>query len=211
MDMNPIAAGGIGQPVLRKEDHRLLTGAGRYTSDVFLPGQLYAAIVRSPHAHARIKGIDTAKAKAAPGVVDVLTGAELEIDGIGTIPSNAHIAGLVDVPLNNRDGSDRRVTPIPLLATNKVRFVGDAVAAVIGRTLVAALDGAELVAIEYDVLPAVTATRDAAESGAAVVWDDRRPTSASTPSSATVPPPTQPLPRPTTLSRSPPRSTGSPA
>ena len=171
--MNPIAAGGIGQPVLRKEDHRLLTGAGRYTSDVFLPGQLYAAIVRSPHAHARIKGIDTAKAKAAPGVVDVLTGAELEIDGIGTIPSNAHIAGLVDVPLNNRDGSDRRVTPIPLLATNKVRFVGDAVAAVIGRTLVAALDGAELVAIEYDVLPAVTATRDAAESGAAVVWDDR--------------------------------------
>ena len=173
MDMKPIAAGGIGQPVLRKEDHRLLTGAGRYTSDVFLPGQLYAAIVRSPHAHARIKGIDTAKAKTAPGVVDVLTGAELEIDGIGTIPSNAHITGLVDVPLNNRDGSDRRVTPIPLLATAKVRFVGDAVAAVIGRTLDAAMDGAELVAIEYEVLPAVTATRDAAENGAAVVWEDR--------------------------------------
>jgi aerobic carbon-monoxide dehydrogenase large subunit len=173
MDMDPIAAGGIGQPVQRKEDRRLLTGAGRYTSDVFLPGQLYAAIVRSPHAHARIKRTDTAQAKAAPGVVDVLTGAELEADGIGTIPSSAYIAGLVDVPLNNRDGSDRRVTPIPLLAADKARFVGDAVAAVIGQTLNAALDGAELVAVEYEVLPAVTATRDAAESSAPVVWEDR--------------------------------------
>ena len=108
--MDPIAARGIGQPVPRKEDQRLLTGAGRYTSDVFLPGQLYAAIVRSPHAHARIRAIDTADAKAAPGVVDVLTGAELGADGIGSIPSHAHIPGLVDVPLNNRDGSDRRVT-----------------------------------------------------------------------------------------------------
>ena len=171
--MNSIAAGGIGQPVQRKEDQRLLTGAGRYTSDVFLPGQLYAVIVRSPHAHARIKGIDSAKAKTAPGVVDVLTAAELEADGIGTIPGNAHIAGLVDVPLNNRDGSDRRVTPIPLLAADKARFVGDAVAAVIGQTLSAALDGAELVAVEYEGLPAVIATRDAAESGAPVLWEDR--------------------------------------
>src|SRR5262245_32673386 len=103
MDMDPIAAGGIGQPVRRKEDQRLLTGAGRYTSDVFLPGQLYAAIVRSPHAHARIRGIDTAAAKAAPGVVDVLTGVELKADGIGAIPSHARIPGLVDVPLENRE------------------------------------------------------------------------------------------------------------
>lgn len=171
--MKPIVAGGIGQPVQRKEDRRLLTGAGRYTSDVLLPGQLHAAIVRSPHAHARIKGIDTAAAKAAPGVVDVLTAAELAADGIATIPGNAHIAGLVDVPLDNRDGSDRRVTPIPLLAADKARFVGDAVAAVIGETLHAALDGAELVAVEYEVLPAVTATRAAAEAGAPVVWEDR--------------------------------------
>jgi carbon-monoxide dehydrogenase large subunit len=173
MDMHPVADGGIGQPVKRKEDQRLLTGAGRYTSDVFLPGQLYAAIVRSPHAHARIKGIDTAEARAAPGVLDVLTRAELEADGVGTIPGNAHIAGLVDVRLNNRDGSDRRVTPLPLLAVDKARFVGDAVAAVIGQSMNAALDGAELVAVDYEVLPAVTATRDAAASGAPVVWEDR--------------------------------------
>ena len=173
MEADPTTAAGIGQPVLRKEDHRLVTGAGNYTSDVFLPGQLYAAIVRSPHAHARIKGIDTAAARSAPGVVEVLTGKELETDGIGTIPSSAYIAGLVDVPLNNRDGSDRRVTPIPLLATDKARFVGDPVAAVIADTLSAALDGAELVAVDYDVLPAVTATREAAKDGAPVVWEDR--------------------------------------
>ena len=103
---------GIGQPVRRREDFRLLTGKGCYSDDFNFPGQAYAVMVRSPHAHARIESIDPAKAKAAPGVVDVLTAAELEADGIGTIPGNAHIAGLVDVPLNNRDGSDRRVTPI---------------------------------------------------------------------------------------------------
>ncbi len=171
--MDSVAAGGIGQPVQRKEDQRLLTGAGHYTSDVFLPGQLHAVIVRSPHAHARIAGIDTQEAKATPGVVEVLTGAELKADGIGNIPSNAHIAGLVDVPLTNRDGSDRRVTPIPLLATDKARFVGDAVAAVIAETLNAALDGAERVAVDYEELTAVTATRDAAKTGAPVVWEDR--------------------------------------
>ena len=168
-----VSAAGIGQPVLRKEDHRLITGAGNYTSDIFLPGQLYAAIVRSPHAHARIKGIDTASAKSVAGVLDVLTGVELDADGIGTIPSSAYIAGLVDVPLNNRDGSPRRVTPIPLLATDKARFVGDPVAAVIAESLAAALDGAELVEVDYEVLPAVTATREAAEDGAPVVWEDR--------------------------------------
>ncbi len=171
--MESVADGGIGQPVRRKEDQRLLTGTGRYTSDVVLPGQLHAVIVRSPHAHAHIKAIDTAKAKAAPGVVDVLTGVELRADGVSSIPSTAYIPGLVDVPLNNRDGSDRRVTPIPLLAADKARFVGDAVAAVIAESLNAALDGAERVAVEYDILPAVTATRAAAEDGAPVVWEDR--------------------------------------
>jgi carbon-monoxide dehydrogenase large subunit len=173
MDVTAIAAGGIGQPVLRKEDRRLVTGAGNYTSDVALPGQLYAAIVRSPHAHARIRGIDTAAAKAAPGVVDVLTGADLAADGVGSIPSGAHIPGLVDVPLNNRDGSPRRVTPIPLFAVDKARFVGDPVAAVVAESLAAALDGAEQVAVDYEELPAVTATRRAAEAGAPVVWEDR--------------------------------------
>jgi len=173
MDAETTAAAGIGVPVLRKEDLRLVTGAGSYTSDVFLPGQLYAAIVRSPHAHARIKRVDTSAAKSVPGVVDVLTGADVQADGIGTIPSSAYIAGLVDVPLNNRDGSPRRVTPIPLFAADKARFVGDPVAAVIAETLNAALDGAERVEVDYEPLPAVTATRAAAEDGAPVVWEDR--------------------------------------
>ena len=173
MDAETTAAAGIGVPVLRKEDLRLVTGAGSYTSDVFLPGQLYAAIVRSPHAHARIKRVDTSAAKSVPGVVDVLTGAEVQADGIGTIPSSAYIAGLVDVPLNNRDGSPRRVTPIPLFAADKARFVGDPVAAVIAETLNAALDGAERVEVDYEPLPAVTATRAAAEDGAPIVWEDR--------------------------------------
>jgi carbon-monoxide dehydrogenase large subunit len=173
MNMDPVAAGGIGQPVRRKEDERLVTGTGRYTSDVHLPGQLHAVIVRSPHAHARVKAVDAAAAKAVPGVVAVLTGAELSADRVGSIPSTAYIAGLVDVPLTNRDGSDRRVTPIPLIAADKARFVGDPVAAVIAETLNAALDGAELVSVDYEVLPAVTDTRAAAERGAPVVWEDR--------------------------------------
>src|SRR5690606_19371240 len=86
MNMDPVVAGGIGRPVRRKEDQRLVTGAGRYCSDIVLPGQLHAVIVRSPHAHARIKAIDTTQAKATPGVVDVLTGIELKADGIGDIP-----------------------------------------------------------------------------------------------------------------------------
>lgn len=171
--MDSVSEGAIGQPVRRKEDQRLLTGAGNYTSDVFLPGQVHAVIVRSPHAHARIVSIDTTEARAASGVVDVLTGAELKADGISSIPSYALIPGLVDVPLDNRDGSDRRVTPIPLLAIDKVRFVGDAVAAVIGESLNAALDAAERVAVEYEVLPAVTATRAAAEHGAPIIWEDQ--------------------------------------
>jgi carbon-monoxide dehydrogenase large subunit len=143
MDMDTVTAGGIGRPVRRKEDQRLLTGVGRYSSDIVLPGQLHAVIVRSLHAHTRIKAIDTTEAKATPGVVDVLTCIELKADNIGDIPGNAHIAGLVEVPLDNRDGSDRRVTPIPLPASDKARFVGDAVAAVIAETWTAALDGAE--------------------------------------------------------------------
>ena len=130
------------------------------------------AVVRSPHAHARIGSVDTAAAKAVPGVVDVLTAAEIEMDGIGEIPSYASIAGLVDMPLNNRDGSDRRVTPIPLLAGDKARFVGDGIAAVIAETKAAAMDGAEAVDVDYEELPAVTATRAAAAPGAPLVWED---------------------------------------
>ena len=121
IEATTIQAGGIGQPVARKEDRRLLTGQGCYADDVALANQAHAVIVRSPHAHARIVSLDTARTRAAPGVLAVLTGADLEGDGIALIPDQANIAGLVDVAMNNADGSARRVGPIPLLASDKVR------------------------------------------------------------------------------------------
>ena len=166
-----IQAGGIGQPVLRKEDRRLLTGRGRYADDVSLPGQAYVAMVRSPHAHARIVSVETARAEAAPGVLAVLTSADLDADGIGRIPDQASIPGLVDAAMDNSDGSARRVSPIPLLAADKARFVGNAVAAVIAENPAAAADGAEMVEIEYAPIPAVTATDLAAETDAPRIWD----------------------------------------
>ncbi len=171
MTMTGIQTGGIGQPVLRKEDRRLLTGKGSYTDDVSLPGQAHAVMVRSPHAHARIVSVDVARALEVPGVLAVLTGAEQEADGIRAIPDQAAIAGLVDVAMNNSDGSARRTSPIPLLASDKARFVGNAIAAVIAESLAAASDGAEQVEVTYEPIPAVTATDRAAEPDAPLVWD----------------------------------------
>src|SRR5262249_40142467 len=156
--------------VLRKEDQRLITGQGRYTDDVVLPRQAYAAIVRSPHAHARIRGVDTTRARAVKGVIAVLTGADLAADGIKSIPCYAGMSGVADVPLNTREGSQKRPTPIPLLAADTARFVGDPVAAVIGETLAAAQEGAEAVEVDYDPITAVTATPDAVKSDAPKVW-----------------------------------------
>ena len=177
MTMTGIQTGGIGQPVLRKEDRRLLTGKGSYTDDVSLPGQAHAVMVRSPHAHARIVSVDVARALEVPGVLAVLTGAEQEADGIRAIPDQAAIAGLVDVAMNNSDGSARRTSPIPLLASDKARFVGNAIAAVIAESLAAASDGAEQVEVTYEPIPAVTATDGMvqpfelrAEGGAENVW-----------------------------------------
>ena len=166
-----LTTGGIGKPVLRKEDLRLITGQGRYTDDVSLPGQTYLALARSPHAHARIRKIDTAAARAVKGVLAVLTAADIAADGIGTIPCYAGMGGLNDVPLNNSDGSDKRTTPIPLLAGDKARFVGDGVAAVIAETREAALDAAELVEVDYEELTPVTAVADAMRPDAPRVWD----------------------------------------
>ena len=165
-------AGGIGQPVLRKEDLRLLRGRGRYTDDISLDGQAYAAMLRSPHAHARIAGIDTAAAKAVPGAIEVLTAADLAPDGVGTIPSYSNIAGLVDLVLENADGSPRRGTPLPVLAGGRVRFVGDIVAAILAETPAAAADAAERIAVDYRPLDAVTETPAAPAEGAPSLWDD---------------------------------------
>jgi carbon-monoxide dehydrogenase large subunit len=171
MSVTGVKTGGIGQPVIRKEDQRLVTGQGRYTDDVILPNQAWAVIVRSPHAHARIKKVDAAKARAVKGVIAVLTGADMVADGLKSIPCYAGMGGMADVPLNNRDGSQKRTSPIPLLAADKARFVGDPVAAVIGETLAAAQAGADEVEVEYEPLPAVTATVAAREANAPVVWD----------------------------------------
>ncbi len=165
-------AGGIGQPVLRKEDWRLLRGRGRYTDDVRLDGQAWAAVLRSPHAHARIAGIDAAAARRVPGVLDILTAADLDADGVGTIPSYSAIAGLVDLTLENTDGSPRRGTPLPVLAADRVRFVGEPVAAAVAETPAAAADALERIAVDYRPLDAVTGSAAASEPGAPLLWDE---------------------------------------
>ena len=152
---------GVGKPVRRREDPRLVTGAGCYTDDVNLPGQAYASMVRSPHAHARIVRIDTAPALATPGVLAVLTGADLVADGLNAIshrpvPTNPH-----EVPLKSPDGSPFFVSdPLPL-PVDRVRFVGEPVAMVVAETALAARDGAERVIVEWEPLPAVVTSTDA--------------------------------------------------
>jgi aerobic carbon-monoxide dehydrogenase large subunit len=154
---------GIGQPVRRYEDLRLITGRGRYTDDVTLPQTAQAFVLRAPVAHAQIKRIDVEPARRMPGVVLVATGEDLQAAGLGLIPCV--------VPLNNRDGSSRADTPRPVLAVGKVRHVGEPVALVVAETLTAARDAAEAIEIEYAELPAVTEAKDALASGAPQLFD----------------------------------------
>ena len=161
----------IGRPVPRIEDERLLTGRGCFGDDVALPGHAHAAMVRSPHPHARIKGYDTAAAAAAPGVIAVLTGADFHADGLGRIPHVAMHSSPPDVLFENRDGStifEPHHYPLP---ADKVRYVGETVAAVIAETRDQARDAVALVEVDYEPLTAVIATREAARPGAARVWD----------------------------------------
>jgi len=145
---------GIGASVRRKEDFRFLTGAGNYTDDINRPGQLYAYILRSPHAHAEIAGIDTGNASAAPGVTAVFTGADLQIGGLP--------CGWL---VNSKDGSPMVEPAHPVLAKGNVRHVGDPVAVVIAETLDQAKDAAELVEVLYKPLPAVVASDEAIKNG----------------------------------------------
>ena len=154
---------GIGQPVRRFEDWRLITGGGRYTDDIVLPGTAYAFVLRSPVAHGRIARIDATAARRMPGVLFVATGADVQADGLGEIPCT--------VPLTNRDGTPRHDTPRPLLALGKVRHVGQPVALVVAETLTAARDAAEAIEIDYEPLPVVTEARDALAPGAPRVFD----------------------------------------
>jgi aerobic carbon-monoxide dehydrogenase large subunit len=154
---------GIGAAVRRKEDFRFITGKGQYTDDISRPGQTYIHFVRSPHAHAKIKKIDTAEAKAMPGVVAVLTGAELAADKIGNL-----ICGWA---ITSKDGSPMKMSAHPAIANEKANHVGDAVAVVIAETLGQAEDAGEKVNVDYEVLPAVADPAKAQAAGAPLIHD----------------------------------------
>ncbi len=154
----------IGQSVKRLEDPRLVQGLGRYSDDVNLSRQAYAVLARSPHAHARVRGIDAGAALKAPGVVAVLTAADLAADGVGNLPT--------DRARKRRDGTAAFPTPRPALARDRVRHVGDPVALVIAETHAQAVDAADLLDIDYEPLPAVGPTADALRPGAPAVWDE---------------------------------------
>ena len=154
---------GVGQPVRRKEDDTLVRGKGKYTDDFQLPGQVYAWIVRSSHAHGTIRGIDTSAAKAMPGVLGVWTGADLVAAGYGPFTCA--------LPLKSRDGTPLLQTNRTALMTDKVRYVGDPVAFVVAETLMQARDAAEAVEVDIDPLPSVTDPEEAAQPGAPQLYD----------------------------------------
>jgi aerobic carbon-monoxide dehydrogenase large subunit len=157
---------GIGQPVRRVEDRRFVTGRGRYLDDIVRPRQAQAVFLRSPHAHARIRAVDTSAAAASPGIVAVLTGANLAADGLGTVPCVSGIA--------NRDGSSAVLPPRPAMVADRVRHVGDTVAMVIADSAAAARDAADLIAVDYEELPATVDTGRALGPGQPLVWDEAK-------------------------------------
>jgi carbon-monoxide dehydrogenase large subunit len=154
----------IGQPVPRSEDPVLVSGTGRFTDDVNFPGQAHAVIVRSPYAHGIIRGIDTAAARAMSDVLGVYTAADLEAGGIGPLPPRQ--------VMNNRDGTPMLSTTRYALASGKVRYVGEAIVAVVADTLADAKDAAEAVLVDIEPLPAVTTACAAAALGAPQLYDD---------------------------------------
>jgi carbon-monoxide dehydrogenase large subunit len=164
--------GGIGKFVQRKEDRRLLTGKGYYVADVSLPGTAYAVLVRSHHAHARIRKIEKQAAERAPGVLAVLTGADFIADGLHLMDHRPTLVGPPDVAVTNRAGFTTFTHAQPMLPADKVRYVGEPVALVIAETIDQAKDGAELVEVDYEILPAVAMAKDALKPGAARVWDE---------------------------------------
>ena len=154
----------IGMPVRREEDFRLLRGKGRYVDDVRAANEAHGYVLRSPHAHARIAALDAGRARAAVGVLCVLTGSDLARRGLGTL--------IPAVRRRCRNGAPAFVCPQPLLADDRVRYVGDPVAFIVAESVNQAKDAAELIAVEYDVLPAVVRAEAALAAGAPAVWDD---------------------------------------
>jgi aerobic carbon-monoxide dehydrogenase large subunit len=163
---------GIGSTVRRKEDLRLVTGHGCYSDDFNFPGQVYGAVVRSPHAHALIRSVDTTEARTMPGVLAVLTGADTQADGLKRIPHLTAPGTAPDIVLHNRDGSPVPAAPHLVLSTDRVRHVGAAVAFVVAETIAQAKDAAEKVVVEYEPLPAVTDAKVAVEGSTPRLYDD---------------------------------------
>src|SRR5882672_5921811 len=167
-----VAAGAIGQALPRKEDMRLLTGAGRFSDDFNLEGQAYAAMVRSPHPHARILGVDPTRSRAMSGVLGVFSGADCAADRLGPIPHNPLPSTRDDMKLTGPGGGKIFEGPHLLLPADKVRHVGEAVAMVVAETREQATDAAESLEVEYEQLPWVTHSEDALEGAAPSVWDE---------------------------------------
>jgi carbon-monoxide dehydrogenase large subunit len=164
----------IGQPLPRNEDARLLTGRGQFTDDFSFPDQAYAAMVRSPYAHARIVGIDHSTARTMPGVLGVFTGADCVADSLGAIPHDPLPKTKFDMKLHGPGGGEIFIGPHLLLPHDKARHVGEAVAMVVAETQAQAFDAAEAVTIEYEELPCVIHSEDAMQPGKPAVWDQVR-------------------------------------
>jgi carbon-monoxide dehydrogenase large subunit len=177
VDRKPRADGGpyIGRPMPRFEDLRLVRGAGKYSDDISMPGQAVATFVRSPHAHAKVKRIDTSAAHKVPGVIAVLTGADYVADGLKGAMQRANPAGAIDIKVRAFAPEKRPVLEEEQypLAPDRVRYPGEAVAVVIAENLTKARDAAEAVEVEYEVLPAVTDVRQA--EGTEPIWSESCP------------------------------------
>jgi aerobic carbon-monoxide dehydrogenase large subunit len=164
--------GAIGQPLRRKEDVRLLTGKGRFSDDFFVEGQVYAVMVRSPHPHARIVRVNATPARSMPGVLGLFSGADCLADHLGPIPHSPVPSTRYDLKLTAPGGGKIFIGPHLLLPVDKARHVGEAVAMVVAETLAQALDAAEAVKIDYEVLPCNTDSEVAFTGGAPPVWDE---------------------------------------
>lgn len=173
MDAQPGNAG-IGQPIRRREDQRLISGRGRYSDDARAAATAYAVMLRSPHAHASIAGIDTAAARAMPGVLAVLTGADMLADGLRPIPHAVWSRHPAELDLPNADGSEAPIPPHYCMATDEVRHVGEIVAMVVADSVTAAKDAAEQLLVEYRDLPVVTQGLAATQPDAPAARNDLR-------------------------------------
>ena len=165
-------AGAVGRPLVRKEDLRLLTGRGRFTDDFSLPGQAHAVMVRSPHPHARIRAVALDRARRMPGVLGAYSGQDCRAAGLKPIPHEAVPSTRYDMKLTARGGGAVFLGPHWLLAWDKARYVGEAVAMLVAETVAQALDAAEAVEVDYEPLPFALDAEAAMAPGAPVIWDE---------------------------------------